>query len=336
MDEFGFQATPVTNPTIGKLAELLRKGKEFGNQYQINKNIPVIGGTQLGDLFLQQTPEEVERYAYGDYPFRNPQDVLGTGGNRLDVFKSNRFDPTFDVASTLIPTGIAAAKAAPAMAKALAPKAAEMTENYLTKIGAINNIVPLSKKELLDPVINVNSREIPVSMDAESIDRAKKLGYIKTEPITTRKDLITDIVNSQNWTKEYIQNSADDIATQLNKLGFETKVEHSGSKAGPSSYVSVYDPETGRHIKDPFRLSNHSKGAFNNQFVNNVFDVEKQTPQIIQQALDMRKLGLSNFTLLSNLKQQYVNQLISDGMKPKTAYSQVNKISIEDIKNKLK
>ena len=64
-----------------------------------------------------------------------------------------------------------------------------------------------------------------------------------------------------------IREKAEQMADILRKDGFQVTVDHSGSKAGPSSYVSVFDPQTNRYIKDPARFSTHSKGAFNSQFV---------------------------------------------------------------------
>lgn len=75
-----------------------------------------------------------------------------------------------------------------------------------------------------------------------------------------------------------IRSKADELAGVLNKEGFQATVEHTGSRAGPSSYVSIFDPTTMRYIKDPARFSNHSKGAFNSQFVHEMLsqdDVNK-------------------------------------------------------------
>jgi hypothetical protein len=67
-----------------------------------------------------------------------------------------------------------------------------------------------------------------------------------------------------------VKSIADDLANQLRNKGFEATVEHSGSVAGPSSYVKVFDPQTGRFVVDPFRISNHSKGPIQSQFVNEI------------------------------------------------------------------
>lgn len=73
-----------------------------------------------------------------------------------------------------------------------------------------------------------------------------------------------------NRGKDFIQQSANDLAETLNKKGFNATVQHSGSSAGPSSYVNIFDPQTGRFINDPVRFSGHAKGAFNSQFVHDI------------------------------------------------------------------
>jgi len=92
---------PTVNPNVAKIGELLNVAKEYANKYYVKDQVPLIGGTQLGDFLLGQAPEEVQRWGQGDYPLRNPSDVVKTGGNRLDVWKTNRFEPTFDVATNV-------------------------------------------------------------------------------------------------------------------------------------------------------------------------------------------------------------------------------------------
>ena len=93
-----------------------------------------------------------------------------------------------------------------------------------------------------------------------------------------------------NRGKDFIQQSANDLAETLNKKGFNATVQHSGSSAGPSSYVNIFDPQTGRFINDPVRFSGHAKGAFNSQFVHDISgpdDIQK----IIDLAQSMRDKG---------------------------------------------
>lgn len=67
-----------------------------------------------------------------------------------------------------------------------------------------------------------------------------------------------------------IQSHAENFAAKAKEMGLSASVEHSGSKAGPSSYVSISDPITGKKIESPFRFSGHSKGPTQNQFVYDV------------------------------------------------------------------
>jgi hypothetical protein len=69
-----------------------------------------------------------------------------------------------------------------------------------------------------------------------------------------------------------IQSHAENFAAKAKEMGLSASVEHSGSKAGPSSYVTVLDPITGAKFESPFRFSGHSKGPKESQFVYNVGD----------------------------------------------------------------
>ena len=92
---------PTVNPNVAKIGEMLNIAKKYADQYYVKENIPLIGGTKLGEFLLGKAPEEVERWGQGDYPFRNPEDVVKTGGNRLDLWKTGRFEPVFDVATNV-------------------------------------------------------------------------------------------------------------------------------------------------------------------------------------------------------------------------------------------
>ena len=75
---------------------------------------------------------------------------------------------------------------------------------------------------------------------------------------------------SSRAARDVVQNEADEFAQKLQKMGFHAQAVHSGSLSGPSSYVKVSDPQTGRFIQDPFRFSNHGKGPFNAKLVNDI------------------------------------------------------------------
>ena len=64
--------------------------------------------------------------------------------------------------------------------------------------------------------------------------------------------------------------AAEQFADRVRAMGLQVdKIEHSGSAAGPSSYVTISNPITGERL-NPVRISNHSKGPWQNQFVNDV------------------------------------------------------------------
>jgi hypothetical protein len=89
--------------------------------------------------------------------------------------------------------------------------------------------------------------------------------------------------------RQLIQSSAESLAEKLRGLNFRADVQHSGSAAGLSSYLKVFDPSTGRYFDD-VRLSGHSKGVFNSGGVQNVA-TQEELSGVIARALEMRQLG---------------------------------------------
>jgi len=55
---------PERNNIIGRLADILQSGKDTANQYQILPQVPLIGGTGLGDMFMGKAPELVNDISY--------------------------------------------------------------------------------------------------------------------------------------------------------------------------------------------------------------------------------------------------------------------------------
>ena len=87
-----------------------------------------------------------------------------------------------------------------------------------------------------------------------------------------------------------IRQKAEELAAQMREKGWQATVDHSGSAAGPSSYIKAFDPETGRTVND-LRLSDHSKGAWNSQFVSNVNEAD--FPSVLAKLDETRALGMS-------------------------------------------
>ena len=112
-----------------------------------------------------------------------------------------------------------------------------------------------------------------------------------------------------------IKNLANDFADQFKQMGFDVTVDHSGSKAGASSYLRVYDPQTGRFLK-PIRISDHSKGPKELDANINVLNPQEDFAKITSALNDMRAKG----DTLVFKQDRYAQELIASGVKPKTAY----------------
>ena len=130
---------------------------------------------------------------------------------------------------------------------------------------------------------------------------------------------IFDTAGLPNKGRDLIQSKAESLASQLRENGFNVDLQHSGSLAGPSSYLKIFDPQTGRSFAKDVRISGHSKGPFNTQSVLNVAS-DQELNNVISSAINMREMGVSKgmrqITDLENKAQEF----IADGMKPKTAY----------------
>jgi len=233
---------PTVNPNVAKIGEMLKIAKKYADQYYVKENIPLIGGMTLGDFLLGQAPEEVERIGQGNYPFRNPATVVGTGGNRLDVFKTGRFEPVFDViANVALPAAGTAQMVSKPIARSLGPKAAEMAEDYLTRQGAIANIVEPSPKKVVEPFSQIDELGFhsPLENAILKIQQPKGTGeqflkqLEKTPGVKTEELDVTGIrqylLDKPTVTKEEL---LDQMATSRLKL--QQKVL--GKEVGESTY----------------------------------------------------------------------------------------------------
>ena len=122
-----------------------------------------------------------------------------------------------------------------------------------------------------------------------------------------------------NLGRDLIRSKTDELSTMLNKEGFQTDVKHSGSAAGPSSYINVYDPQTGRYITDPARISGHSKGAFNSQFVHEILDDPQSMQKFVDLAMEMRAKGPSELMQKQISAEQTAMQMRYESAKKKLA-----------------
>ena len=318
MDEFGIaQAQPVVNPTAGKIANFLRKAKEFGNQYEVKDYVPLFGGTGIGDLFLGQAPEEVNRWSYGDYPFRNPSSVVGTGGNRLDVWKTGRFEPTFDVvANVALPAVGTAQMTAKPLARALAPKAAEMAENYLTKTGAIANITEPSPVKIAEALRQPPKNELgfysPLDEAVMNLQNPKGTGQqylaqllktqgVKQEEVSTR-GLDTFLINNPKVSREQIAQYLRENPVALK----EKVLDENYNKVGT---IDDYQLRGGDVIDD----TNYMDDIANDEY----FRIKNDDPDFLEelrlQAYNDLEVNPANADLSDmNRVDDYVDDLIRD------------------------
>jgi len=184
---------------------------------------------------------------------------------------------------------------------------------YGFPVGTALQVAPLAP--MLAPAVKAGARALgptAVRMGERYLQRQGLMpGVVEGGAIPGR-----DVITPQS--KKELKSLADSFAEQIRALGFDAKVEHSGSKAGASSYINVSDPQTGRFLTKPIRISDHSKGPFESQNVINILNLEDDFPKVFEELNKMRAMGES----LVFKQQKYAQSLIDDGVKPKVAYQQ--------------
>lgn len=92
------------NSALGKLADLLTRGRNAANEYEIKDWVPLLGGTGVGDLLIGKAPEEVNEWSYGNAPMH----VTGGGtGSLIPQTKQGRQQSLADAVflSQIAPAG---------------------------------------------------------------------------------------------------------------------------------------------------------------------------------------------------------------------------------------
>lgn len=117
---------------------------------------------------------------------------------------------------------------------------------------------------------------------------------------------LMNVTGLPNRGKDEIQGAAERLGEMLRAKGYETTIDHSGSAAGPSSYLRAYDPTTGRVALQDLRFSGHSKGPWASQFVRNVDPSEFDA--LIKQADEVRALGPSTGMLADQARNARLAQ----------------------------
>lgn len=195
------QATP-RNKAVGAVADELARFKEFANRYELNKKIPLLGGSSVGDLLLGKSPEEVDRWSYGDSPFRRPP--VETGASYLDFVKPGRGEALTDVASSL-PIGTAAKVAKMAAASKGLPLVMGAVKSAAKENSELEKILAKVK-----PIEELGPEEFPEHIPRPLSTKKEVTGYHVTQDITAplKEGLLTNRNvgdnNIQGWAPEHV------------------------------------------------------------------------------------------------------------------------------------
>jgi len=100
--------TPRSGMT-GMLADALMGARNFADRARVPESVPLIGGQNLGSMFLGQAPEEIDKMSYGDWPIQiNP--YAGRTASFVPEMKRGRGQGLADALSLLsLPGGKTAA-----------------------------------------------------------------------------------------------------------------------------------------------------------------------------------------------------------------------------------
>lgn len=78
------------NQTLGKVADKLARLRDLANKYEVLPQVPLLGGTGIGDLLMGQAPEEISNWSYGNAPMQVPEMT------RIPQMKTGRAAPVAD------------------------------------------------------------------------------------------------------------------------------------------------------------------------------------------------------------------------------------------------
>ena len=117
-----------------------------------------------------------------------------------------------------------------------------------------------------------------MGMTPEELYRQYPLQVMSVTPSFVPQDMtangiynqLVDVSQYVDSGRQRIKSLAEWAKEQLEKEGFRTTLTHSGSAAGPSSYIDVEDTHTGGKLNKQLRFSGHSKGAYQHQFIHDL------------------------------------------------------------------
>ena len=103
---------------------------------------------------------------------------------------------------------------------------------------------------------------------------------------------LLDTTGLENRGRDLIRGKAEELAQRMHEAGVTVDLQHSGSAAGPSSYIKVVG-------MPDIRISGHSKGAFNSGGVLNVASPE-EFDNVLAMAIKKQQKYKKNKTNIKN------------------------------------
>lgn len=200
------KATP-RNEVLGGIADLLTKGKTAANQYQILPQIPLIGGTGLGDLFMGKAPELLDNVSYDGIRAALRGGNLATGGIGTYGARPEVADAALlgmDVAGLGKGLGGLSKKSASVLYDKLMEGGTSLSRrDALKKLGAISGSTALAGtgvgalRSLSDNVVSDLTHAAPKIADNVAATAAKNYKFNSLAEYIKDKQELAEIMTSQ-------------------------------------------------------------------------------------------------------------------------------------------
>lgn len=252
---------PKRNDVIGRLADILQSGKDTANQYQILPQVPLIGGTGLGDMFMGKAPELINDISYDGLQAairggNTATGGIGTYGARPAVADAALLG--LDVAGIGKGLGGLSRRSASAIYDKLVSGGTSLSRrDALKKLGAITGGAAVTggtlgvARKLLD---NVATDVAPKIADNVAVQAAKKYKFNSLgEYIASVKHRAKEEARIQaeefgiGFSEKDLPNSVDDWTRQMLKQDedFYTNYKlRTSSELEPTPWEIDYNPET--------------------------------------------------------------------------------------------
>lgn len=166
-------AASPQSPVLGALARHLRAARDLGDEARI----PLID-MGLGELLLGKAPEEIEEWSYGNLPFQQGREGVGS---RVPQLKRGRAEGVMDTAFGALDAAGLAGLARRGMTRAAGSAGSRFAANPIPQIGAIKprggNWIPGDVESSIENLFRKEYSPASVDLQRTALEMARQRGY---------------------------------------------------------------------------------------------------------------------------------------------------------------